>query len=72
MALWLGRGAAIELVGQDDFVKIHGDGNFILGKIAEPRSIAPNCVGKEWKNFPQWNCYFRLLRLQYLNRGILL
>ena len=49
----LGAWTEVMLVGQDHFVEIGRDGDFVVGEIAEPGAAAVDGVGQEGQHFGQ-------------------
>lgn len=51
------RWATVMLIGQQHLVQIGRDGDFVIGEVAKPGSVALNCVGEQRKNLFQWHGY---------------
>jgi len=41
------------LVSQENFVKVHGDIDLVVGEVAKPSSVRANCIGQQRENFRQ-------------------
>lgn len=50
----LGAWAAEMLVGKEDFVKVRGNGHFIVFEVAEPAAAALNSLGQKGQYVPHW------------------